>query len=67
MRQYGQRLWEAAKLCDFNLLNTTKATQSVEDEIIQMRLIDGHSSAAHIKLLDYVKSAESPPSLDNCL
>ena len=33
-----------------------------------MRLIDGLASAAHrIKLLEYVQSAESPPSLDNCL
>ena len=66
--QYSQRLREAAKFCDFNLLNTATATQSAEDEFIQMRLIDGLASAAHrIKLLEYVQSVESPPSLDNCL
>ena len=68
VRHYVQRLRQAAKFCEFNLLNHTDNQQPAEDELIQMRLIDGLSSTSHrMKLLEYVQAATSPPSLDNCL
>lgn len=65
---YVQRLREAAKYCEFNKLNTTEANQSAEDELIQMRLIDGLASNDHkVKVLEQLQTSETVPSLGGCV
>ena len=67
-RSYAQRLREAAKFCDFALLNDGDAAQTAEDELIQMRFIAGLQCDTHrVKLLEYMQAAATPPSWDHCL
>ena len=68
VRRYVQRLREAAKFCNFKDLNAQAATQTAEDELILMRLVDGLVNSTHrIKLLEFMQSATTEPSLDNCV
>ena len=68
IRHYTQRLREAAKFCEFDKLNSADARQTAEDELIQMRLVDGiHNSSHRVKLLEYMQAADTTPSLDNCV
>ena len=43
-------------------------SQSAEDDLLQMCLINGlHDTFHHTELLEYIQAAESSPSLDDCL
>ena len=56
------------KFCEFEKLNTADTTQSADDELIQMRLIDSMAKQTdHMKLLEFVQAAAEPPSLDSCV
>ncbi|XP_065671718.1 uncharacterized protein LOC136089594 [Hydra vulgaris] len=56
---YAQRLREASGFCNFEKLG--KDGQSAEDDLIQMRLIDGlQSPDQRIKALEMLQSGDSP-------
>ncbi|XP_012566138.1 uncharacterized protein LOC105850199 [Hydra vulgaris] len=56
---YAQRLREASRFCNIEKLG--RDGQSVEDDLIQMRLIDGlQSSDQRVKDLEMIQSGESP-------
>ena len=68
IRRYVQRLREAAQFCNFKELNTATATQSAEDDLILICLVDGlANSTFRVKLLEFMQSATTEPSLDNCV
>ena len=56
---YAQRLRKASRFCNFEKLG--KDGQSAEDDLIQMRLIDGlQSPDQRIKALEMLQSGDSP-------
>ena len=57
LETYLHRLKDSARYCDFDKLNTTGCNQSGEDELIQMRLIDGLCNIEHKnKMLEFIQS-----------
>ena len=68
VHRYSQRLWDAARFCQFDKLNAAGATQSAEDELIQMHMINGmHRLADRLKLLEFIQSATDKTSLEQCV
>lgn len=66
--QYMRRLRGAAVHCDFNSLNDPKALQTGEDDLIQMRLIDGLCDMnLKLKLLEFLQSSRSAHNLATCV
>ena len=66
--QYMRRLRGAALHCEFNSLNDSKALQTGEDDLIQMRLIDGlHDMNLKMKLLEFLQSSKSAHNLSTCV
>ena len=66
-RDYVHRLRMGARYCDFHLLGAEGATQSAEDELVQMRMIAGMRNAAHrIKMLEFLQ-ASTDVSLEGCI
>ena len=67
VRDYVHRLRNGARFCDFHKLGAANTTQSAEDELLQMRLIDGLKEPEdRIKLLEYMQSATGDVLLNNC-
>ena len=65
VQNYVHRLRDRARFCNFNDLNHDKAVQTAEDELIQMRLIDGLSSTEHgIKVLEHMQGSSKQFTLD---
>ena len=66
---YAQRLRRAAQFCEFNNLGTAEAKQTSEDELLQMRLVDGLYNKQHkIKLLEFFQtSATNDMILEACV
>lgn len=56
VQNYVNRLRDKARYCGFNELNTEAAPQSAEDDLIQMKLIDGLASQEHkAKVIEFVQ------------
>ena len=66
---YAQRLRKAAQFCEFNNLGTAEASQTSEDELLQMRLVDGLYNKQHkVKLLEFFQtSATNDMILEACV
>lgn len=65
---YLQRLREKAKFCEFEMLNSAKSNQSAEDELIQMRLIDGLASHYQKqRILEMIQTQEVQMTLTQCV
>lgn len=68
LESYIHRLKDSAKYCDFDKLNSVGCSQSGEDELIQMRLIDGLCNFEHKnKILEFIQSRQESVSLVNCV
>ena len=65
---YLQRLREKAQTCDFEKLNSTLSIQSAEDDLIQMRLINGLACQYQKqKLLEVIQTGTSEMTLSKCV
>ena len=68
VNEYVHRLRNAARFCEFNLLNDSTASQSAEDDLIQMRLVDGLvSKEKKVKTLEFLQASSTPINLDACV
>ena len=64
VQEYVHRLRHGAKHCAFDKLGAAGAHQSVEDELIQVRLIAGMWNAGHrLKMLEQMQSTSADVSL----
>lgn len=65
---YVHRLRDKAKFCEFDKLNSRESKQSAEDELLQMRLIDGLASTEHKqKVLQLIQTQTTALTLNNCI
>ena len=65
---YLHRLREKAQFCEFDMLNSDKSIQSAENDLIQMRLIDGLANKSHrSKIMEMVQTGTSTMSLSKCV
>ena len=68
IQSFCQRLREGARYCEFHKLGAPEAIQSAEDDLIQMRLIDGLINVDHrCKVLEQVQISDGKIILENCV
>ena len=68
IQSYAQRLRDAARYCEFNKLGAADAKQGAEDELIQMRLIDGmHHNYKRMRILEQLQIVNGAMTLDDCV
>ncbi len=54
--------------CEFEKLNTSDAAQTAEDDLLQMRLIDGLACQEHrLKILEHRQASHTPVLLGGCV